>query len=304
MFKVNIFLVTNRTKVIYFIFKYFFLAVKYMQQLRPDDSKIDKIHDGMTVCFIAATLTCAITFCIYILVDADGVTSLVVIFPNGTLFMPLKFAYIFIHVYVVVILLLACNLIGVFSITYCFYVTIIYTVELNLSLKPNKYRACNSLRNDLEKFFLVFRAFQVLHQYLLAVYGLMLLIFQRAFMYMVSICNVVLFCYWDEMEPFARAPVLAGMLLSLTAWTLVLEFGRIMFSRGTKTVNSWSSRDWKTVRDKRLIKKFKKSCKPLLLGCGTVFVIKRATILNFSRGVARGTMRLLLASRGLSRALM
>lgn len=234
-------------------------------------------------------------FTCYILLDVDGVTNLAILFPAGKIFTPIKCVYILIHLYMLAIVFLACNLMVAYTITYCYYITIFYTIELRLGQKPSIYRTVSKLRDKPENLCLTYRAFQVLNQYLLEFFGPILLITHGGMMYMTCICNVVLLRYWDYMEPLAKAPVITGGLVCVLAWTFVLEFGRLLFSKGTKVISSWSKKDWKNVHASKLMKTFQKSCKPLVLAYGSSFVIKKLTMLNFYKGISRGTMRLLLS---------
>lgn len=268
-----------------------------MKSFQPNNSSINKIHDAILLSIWLLIFGFTGLCLTFLLLDSSGITSLVVFLPGTLPFIPVKLICILFHMYLAVVVIVACNVLTVYAFTYSFYVTIFYTVELRIGLRASRYRACASLREKFENISHVYRAFQVLNKNALCLTGPMILILHGTSMYMVCFCIVVLLKYWDVLEPIAKAPVIMGPGLELLAWTFVLEFGRTLFSKGTKVINSWSNQSWANGREKKCMKKFQKSCKPLVLAYGTSFVIKKLTMPNFYKGISRGTMRILLAIR-------
>jgi len=77
----------------------------------------------------------------------------------------------------------------------------------------------------------------------------------------------------------------------------VLEFGRFLFCRGTKVIKSWKVDEKNYQGESKVMKKFARSCKPIVLSYGKQFVVGRVSVLVFFRGIVRGTFRALLATK-------
>ena len=75
----------------------------------------------------------------------------------------------------------------------------------------------------------------------------------------------------------------------------VLVVGGLLEKYGVKVLESWKYHDWGNKRDKKLMGKFRKSCKPLTLHYQKIYTVKRLTVLKFLRGLTRAIMRVLLA---------
>jgi hypothetical protein len=49
-----------------------------------------------------------------------------------------------------------------------------------------------------------------------------------------------------------------------------------------------------TKEEKKFISKFRKACRPLRVGAGSTFTIRRLSVLKFARAIVKGTIRALL----------
>lgn len=78
-------------------------------------------------------------------------------------------------------------------------------------------------------------------------------------------------------------------------WGVLLHFGGYYFTQNLKTVRSWGKLEW-SLEDKKYIKKFIKSCKPLQMGDQARFKFNKLTLLFFIRGISRGVVRILLTT--------
>lgn len=84
--------------------------------------------------------------------------------------------------------------------------------------------------------------------------------------------------------------------LATTFWGGVLLIGGILHSKGLKTLGSWKKYQWKNRMERKVMGKFGKSCKPVMISFGKAYVIRKATFLIFIRGLTRGLMRVLLTT--------
>lgn len=276
----------------------FLFAGHYMPCLTADESKLNLLHDSLLMIFFFNMMTMAALLQIFIIVDSKGTIFVGSSIPPGPFLSPLKNLIMLLHCYIILVGCLSCTLFNCYAITYGFNTVLFYTVELRLGLKEGKYRSEIYLRRSSTNMMVTYRAFQILHKHFLVLYGPFLLTMNAMAMLIVVYNNFVLIQFWNELEVHAKAPLLLGLFLCLSIWSGVIELGRILFSRGKKVVNSWKGGDnWSSSLETKVMQKFRRSCKPLLLAFGTEFVLRKGSIFIFFRGVTRGTCRVLLTAK-------
>ncbi len=217
--------------------------------------------------------------------------------PSKYLPIYIKLILYLLHFYLTTCLVASGALLGSFAIIYCFYLTIFYTKELRLGQPIQKYLTSPNLRKRSKNVQHIFRSFQVLHANTNALFGPYYLVFNALFMLCGIYINFVLIRYWTALQPHAKIPLSIGLVLSLSAWTNLLELGRFLYFRGNKVFKSWKNYKWDDGMDNKVMAKFGASCKPILFAYGTQFVIKNGSLFNFYRGVIRGTCRVLLTTK-------
>lgn len=231
--------------------------------------------------------------------------SCVILLPRGPLsigaLIPLKYFYFPVEIFITsiqlyggVVLLNGVLLAGANILTYLLYVTVFFTRELRLGKR--KYLSHNSIRNQLN-IVLVYRAFQLLHQNAMCFMGLFLVACNATFMMAPIYINFALLRYWHELVFEIKIILVVGTFLLYIFWSILLELGRIFMERGKKVIGSWKRFNWGNKEDNKYMKKFVNSCQPILLSYGKQFVVGRVAVLNYSRGVVRGTMRTLLTTK-------
>ncbi|CAL8068416.1 unnamed protein product [Orchesella dallaii] len=191
-----------------------------------------------------------------------------------------------------IIYLVACTGIVVYS----YYVTPFLVQDLRR--RTNTYGAKNPFRlPQSRKFQHVYRCLQLLQANVFGVIGIFVVILNASYMLAIIFCNVVMIRYWSDLEIVAKSALLIWTIFFTTFWCTVMELGRFYFLKGTKTINSWSGGDWGTPKQNKIMRKFIKSCKPIVIGYGKQFVLGRVSIITFFRGVGRGIFRALLTTR-------
>ncbi|CAL8085587.1 unnamed protein product [Orchesella dallaii] len=84
----------------------------------------------------------------------------------------------------------------------------------------------------------------------------------------------------------------------VTATFILLEVCSNLYKLTQRALASMKRRkDWGSIRETKYMKKFVKSCKPLSIGYGNTYVIRKKSVLNFFKFVARGTFRALCAKK-------
>ena len=92
--------------------------------------------------------------------------------------------------------------------------------------------------------------------------------------------------------------MLASLTISLQViWSLTLELCGRFHNDSKQTLGSWKLMNFSSGLERRLMMKYKRSCKPLVVGKEGVYTIKRLSVLKFIRGNIKATFRALLTLR-------
>jgi hypothetical protein len=173
-----------------------------------------------------------------------------------------------------------------------FLLPLVYT---ELVKGRRSYTTSSSLRLA-KNITLEYRKIEVLHLNANETFG-WLVIPEEAF-----VADSIMFCIYALMTigkalDGATAAVLiifAGGLMFIMF--TVLEASGMFHNQATELLESWKYGNWSTKRERLLMDKFRKSCKPLGVRSGSVYCIKRLTGLKFVQGIIVGTLRILLST--------
>lgn len=167
-------------------------------------------------------------------------------------------------------------------------------LEFRLGRK-RRYFAVNSLRRP-PCIWVGWRTVQLLQNQINTLLGVYIAPTQAIFGQMVVTCVFMLFHYNNELSVANKIGLCVWIVLVTIFWSLVLLMGGLVHFYGLKVIDSWKYHDWKEIsmRDKKAMKKFRKSCRPLAIGYGNTYVIKRLTVLKFIRSLIRGIFRALM----------
>lgn len=214
--------------------------------------------------------------------------------PETYFYFPVAVPIIFYHVYITIAAACSVPIVGCGALLYCFYITII-TSELRLGRRRYKSEGTlRMLRNTMH----VFRCLQTFHANVMCLFGPYLVVFNATFMMSTIYVNFVLMRYWHELESVTKFVLLLLNFILVAFYLVVLELGCIFRVGGMKMLKSWNRVKWSRYEfENKEMKAFHRSCKPLLLCWGNLFVIGRESILVYGRGVIRGTFRALLTAK-------
>ncbi len=265
---------------------------KYGLLIDPKKDKVFQIHDVLVKLTIFGMVVFALALCIFVCFDSQGFVNFFVVLPLPGI---IQYCFLIYNFYMILYLIVSSTLMVILTFSYGYYMILFYVIELKLG--RSEYRCCNSLRQNPENLRREYRAVQILHKYFIALFGPYILIFNAAFMTSLIYLFFVLIRYWNVLNIYAKAPLIVGVFLNISIWTNVLVLGNILSSQGNKVLKSWSKKTWDISKENRIMVKFRRSCKPLLLCYGTQFVIGKGSLFVFCRGVMRGTVRALLTTR-------
>lgn len=230
---------------------------------------------------------------VYLVYDPQAIIFLGALIPSDYFCFPVAMPIVLFHAYIFGGMCCSIAAIGGPIIMYAFYMYFMINQEMRLGRK--NYTTNNEFRKSA-KIRLFYRAFQIIHQQAMInnFLGFYILVANAFFMATAIYLTFVLIRYWSELQFISKAPLIIGHILSLGYWTLMLQIGCMFYVSGSKTLGSWKRHNWGFQEQNRLMLKFHRSCTLVLFSYGKQFVIGRLSVLNYYKGVERGTYRALL----------
>lgn len=216
--------------------------------------------------------------------------------PEKYFYFPIAILVTYFHIYVIIATAGGAATVGCGVLVYCFYVAML---SAELRLDRRKYECEDTLR-ILRNTMHVYRYLQTFHANVICLYGPYLVVFNAAFMMSTVYVNFALMRYWHELESLTKMVLLLFNFILVTFYLIVLELGSIFSVGGMKMLKSWKRVKWSqcdTENKNKEMGAFRRSCRPILLCWGNHFVIGRQSIIVYGRGVFRGTLRALLATK-------
>ncbi|CAL8106442.1 unnamed protein product [Orchesella dallaii] len=161
-------------------------------------------------------------------------------------------------------------------------------------LNLRKYRTIDTFRN-LDDLMFNYRCFQILQSCSMEVFGYILVPIQSTIMNLVVFCNFMMLIHGSELQIITLATMSLWSILCTSSWTFILFLGGYMHKSSERTFRSWKVHPWGSKNERKIMSKFRKSCRPVLIQFGNMYVIRKRTCLKFLRGITKGTFRALLA---------
>lgn len=267
---------------------------KFQPNYEPNRSHFNVLFD-VTLLLVGITLVISTVLMISLLLyDQTVVIFLGGFVPKQYYTWPIRLIIIVYHSHIIIVLHLGYAVCASIVLIFCCYLVPIFIFEMAIGRK--RYKTHCSLRSATN-IRLTFRSIEILAGSLLQIFGPLLLAGHGGVMLQCLFGNFVLIRYWKGLEMTSKCQLIVWMCIEVGFWGFLLQVGGIMASKGTKTINSWLVGAWCSNEENIEMKKFNRSCRPILMCYGKRFVVKRVTIFLFMRGVVRGTMRALLASK-------
>lgn len=266
-----------------------------MPTFDTEQSKLNQLIDFASFSAILSNAYIPCCIAVYCAYDARGAIFLgrwipaenFVYFPHGliiTLF----------HTYLVLIIAINQTLACIITFPNIIYMTLILSRELNLNLKLTQYRTDSSLRSA-ENLQHAYRSFQILTEQWNRVVGIVLWTGNLFFFAVPVLFMVMLLNIWQQLLPIARATLIMGLIIICVVWLILLQCGKYFWLQGNKTLRSWKLHGGKDGRKRRLMKKFHKSCRLILLRYGNALVLGRMNQFTYILGLIKWTCKVSLA---------
>ncbi|CAL8146817.1 unnamed protein product [Orchesella dallaii] len=106
--------------------------------------------------------------------------------------------------------------------------------------------------------------------------------------------NFTLITYTEILTPLNAVIILIWILIATSLVVLGLNFCGALYTRGFKVLSSMRNKDWGSRINNKIMKKFVKSCRPIQIGYGRMYAIRKLSVLKYMRALTKGTMRVLL----------
>lgn len=165
------------------------------------------------------------------------------------------------------------------------------TEELNV--EKSKYNTVRSLRLP-NRLIIVYREVQTLQRVVMAVLGMLLVPLQTLITQLVMFVSFLMSKHRNKMGTTTQMVMVSWAIISMCTWILVLEVSGYIHKYGEEVLKSWKYHVWKTPFERRLMNKFRKSCKPIMVHYERAYTVKRITVLKYVRGIIKGVFRTLL----------
>jgi len=164
--------------------------------------------------------------------------------------------------------------------------------------RPLKFqKACKAFRAP-ENITMLYRRVQILNILLLDIVSPIILPLLGVVSYMIIYCNFSLIKHWRGMETSINVILAFWAAAGMIGPLVVLTVGSSLYNLTQRALTSMRRRDhWGSLAESKYMAKFVKSLKPLSIGDGQRFVIRKVTILKFFKFIARGTAKALLTMR-------
>lgn len=170
--------------------------------------------------------------------------------------------------------------------------------EFWVGKQARSYKAASKFRNP-PLFQIEWRTVQILMLNINDMFGILMVPIQCVILQLVVYCAVLLSRRCNDMHFTTIVMYIGWSIIFGGFWSMVLLGGGYLHYFTDKIVKSWKYHSWAGLRsrEKRIIAKFRKSCRPLAIAFETTFVVKRLSVLKFLRKLITCILRSLLTFR-------
>lgn len=192
--------------------------------------------------------------------------------------------------YICITLVCKCGLFLSFALIYgtVYYPLVVKEVQMG----RRKYKASDSIR-ETKNLMLVYRMLQIIQARLNHLFGKCLVPMQALMTISFVFGGYMLIRFKSEVSLITILFMILSVLPSFL-WSVLLYMGGHLHVTGRKIIMSWRYYRWSNSYDRKLMKKFRMSCRPIMICYGKMYILQRQSPLVFFRGLVRGLVRALL----------
>jgi hypothetical protein len=156
-----------------------------------------------------------------------------------------------------------------------------------------EYRTSHNIR-QVKNISTEYRILELLHKQGMSFYGMLVIPSQILLGQFILYSNYTLIRHWNELDVTMKYLIMIMDFTVVCFWNSTLEVSGRFHMDATKSLQSWKLLPVKNKLEGKYLSKLRKATRPLAIGVGEVFKIKRLTVLRFTRGIVKGTFRALL----------
>ncbi len=255
-----------------------YISEEFMPDFERNKNKLNFFIDGLVLGLVTAGIVLSIfvfIFCIYDPREGILLGRLIPMkFYNSIC--PSGFLVALFYAYLILILEATICTTGSLVLIYMFYLTVLLDNEFHLN-STKKYRTTNLFREP-ENLRNSYRTLQILNEYFLCFIKLYVTLFHWLFSVFPVFANNVLMRYWNSFTWIEITMLIFATLVVITFWMLTLQFGKYLWIKGQQNLHSWICVNSSCLqREKRVMAKFRRSCRPILIRHGNMLVLGRMT---------------------------
>jgi hypothetical protein len=169
-----------------------------------------------------------------------------------------------------------------------------HLIGMEFDVSRKSHLSKSELR-DPKTFPQIYRSFEILHKIGMHATGRTLLPFNILTTKYVIFCQFTLLRHWKTLDTSSIAILFVSSLGQQASWLAVLEFAGSFHKNSKEAIYSWKYMKCKNSGDAKYLRKFRRSCRTLGIGEQGLFIIKRLSVIKFTRDVIKGTAKALVA---------
>lgn len=266
-----------------------------------DKKSTKKIHLYLDMCIFPLTFACATVWLLaslYCLNNPRNGGFLGQVIPlKYYSFYTVGLITVLYHSYLMLNYELAMCSAGLCATIYLFYlIMLIQEVQLNYK-KGFKTRKCFRNPQNLRIFY---RSLQILHENILCFMGPYISLLYALFTVFLIFVFITFILFWSHLDSILIAFMFICGLGTFVFWMLLLQVGKYLWITGNKVFDSWGKVGFDcSALEKKAMKKFRRSCKIILIRHGNVLVIGRMSQFVYIQTLIVYTCKIFLAAKKL-----
>lgn len=265
-----------------------------MPNFKQNKERMNWFVDGTVLGLLGLCILICFLFLLFCLYDPRAVIFAGQLIPLKYYhYFPMGVIIAFVHTFNLFVFEIAVVIVANGVIIYLFYVFILVQ---EIRLKSRKaYRTRDSLR-QAENLRYFYRSLQIINANAMCFMGQYVAIFHALFTVYPIFINSVFVCFGDKLDWIVVALLIIGDVWSVGFWLFVLQIGKCLWVTGNKNFDSWAKVGFIGNRlEKNVMKKFRKSCKLILIHHGKFLVLGRMTQFVYVKSLIIYTCKVLLA---------
>ncbi|CAL8125323.1 unnamed protein product [Orchesella dallaii] len=263
----------------------------YLPNFDPNESKYSYLLEFVFLIIGGGVGLLALANLVVIILLPNSSSQLGSVLPSNT---PSLIRFIVTYVYpchCLIIIHVALYIIACVGFLYGVIVVPFVIFEFHVDRK--KYLTLEELRKPYT-LMKAFRMMQVMQDKLMHLVGIFLVPTQSFFGNLIVFCSYMIIKYRHEMNIATVGMMFVWSFMGFVSWGWILLVGGYLHLYRSRVLTSWKYHQWRTPQERRIMSKFRKSCKPIMIHYGKTYTIRRVSVLKFIRGFTKGILDALL----------